>query len=335
MTTVVQHRSDQLAADESAALTDELRALVRKGLPLGPATGAPRLTALATVAARAGDGAEPAARTEALDWVLRRTLARLDPEGLREAAKALFGLPPARAGANLTERREAAAAAAGREVHHFRKRIEPQILAALAHALQRDAAVQARPWASPPPVRPGTGRRVLPSDVFAWEAVEHEEALTRLWAAVYALRAELLAVERLTSMGDMAEATAEADTALWRYGHLHAEARRYQAAYGGALLPDQAAAPHDLIALAGWTPRLPQADTALLADAATATSAHLFMLSVHAAPGGTALLTAWRTALTGTDHTDTAPASVGQTSVPPGTGPDGADTTATTEETMR
>ena len=50
----------------------------------------------------------------------------------RDSAKALFGLPPAEAGSNLTLRREAAAKVLEREVNHFRKRVEPQILTVLA-----------------------------------------------------------------------------------------------------------------------------------------------------------------------------------------------------------
>ena len=105
-------------------------------------------------------------------------LARLKLEGLRDAAKALFGLPPAESGSNLTLRRETAAKVLGKEVHHFRKRLEPQVLAEVAHALQWDAAAPARPWASPSPVRPDKQHRRLPSDIFAWEATEYEEALT-------------------------------------------------------------------------------------------------------------------------------------------------------------
>jgi hypothetical protein len=298
MGTVAEERAEFLAAREATGLIEELRALARKGLPLEAGVEVVRLTGLASVAARAGEGAGRAARMEALDWVLRRVLARLEPVALREAAHALFGLPPARAGLNLTDRRSVAARLAGKEVHHFRKRIEPRILAAVAYALERDAAAQTRSWASPPPVRPGRRRRLLPSDVFAWEAVEHEEALTRLWAAVYALRAELLAVERQVSMGDAEESAAAADAALWRLGQLHAAARRYRGAYGGALLPHGEAAPHDLAALAGWTPRLPPIQAALLADASAATAPELFIRSVLAAPGGGDLLTAWRNALT-------------------------------------
>ncbi|UWE07614.1 hypothetical protein [Actinacidiphila bryophytorum] len=297
MTTAAGRRSDVLAGREASGLTDELRLLARKGLPLEPGGGWPRLTALASVAARAGSDSSPAARIEALDLVLRHVLARLEPEGLREPAKALFGMPPAEAGSNLTHRREVAARVAGREVNHFRKRVEPQILGILANAMERDAAAQSRPWASPPPVRAGRRRRDLPRDVFAWEAAEHEEALTRLWACVYALRAELLAVERQSSMGDTGGATDASDAALWRYGQLQAQARRYRAAYGGVLLPDGQVGPHELAALAGWTPKLSPRETTLLADAASAATPHLFLFAVQAAGGGNNLLTAWRTSL--------------------------------------
>jgi hypothetical protein len=286
--TTVEQRSGSLAA--------ELRLLARKGFPLEPGGAWPRLLALAAGAAGVGSGAS--ARTEALDGTLRRVLARLEPEESREAAKALFGLPPARPGLSLTRRREVAAGLLGREAHHFRKRMEPRILAAVAYAVEREAAARSRPWASPPPVRPSSERRCLPKDVFAWEAAEHEETLTRLWACVYALRGELLAVERQVSLGDLGEATASADTALWRYGQLQAQVRRYRAAYGGALLPDGQASPQDLVALAGWTPHLSATENALVADASSAVSARLFASNVHAAIGGAGLLAAWRTALT-------------------------------------
>lgn len=297
MTTAVEQRSALVAGRDSSGLTEELRLLARKGLP--PAGGSwPRLTALASVVARAGDETSPGARAAALNQVMRRVLARLEPEGLRDAAKALFGLAPGESGSTLTLRREAAAKVMGREVNHFRKRVEPQVLTALAHALERDAAGQAKPWASPPPVCAAGHRRRLPADVFAWEAAEHEEALTRLWACVYALRAELLAVERQVSMGDTEAALTTADTALWRYGQLQAEARRYRTAYGAALLPDGTAGPHELAALAGWAPRLSQTDTALLADIASANSQNLFLRTLLAAPGGKRLLGVWRTELT-------------------------------------
>jgi hypothetical protein len=284
---------------QSGVLATELRLLARKGLPLGPGDGWPRLLALAATAGGVEGGTS--ARTEALDGALRRALARLEPERSREAAKALFGLPPARPGLTLTRRREVAAGVLGREVHHFRKRMEPRILAAVAYTLEREAAARTRPWATPPPVRPSPARRCLPKDVFAWEAAEHEETLTRLWACVYTLRAELLAVERQVSLGDLGGATASADAALWRYGQLQAQVRRYRAAYGGVLLPDGQASPQDLVALAGWTPHLSATENALVTDASSAAGVRLFTSNVHAAAGGANLLAVWRTALTASE----------------------------------
>ncbi|MFD7498950.1 hypothetical protein ACFV8T_42865 [Streptomyces sp. NPDC059832] len=95
---------------------------------------------------------------------------------------------------------------------------------------------------------------------------------------------------------------ATADAALWRYGQIHAQARHYQAAYGGELLPD-GAAPHDLADLAGWTPALSPTQTLLVADAASAPTPGLFLEAMRAAPGGSDFVTTWRTALT-TDPDD-------------------------------
>ncbi|MFI8813537.1 MULTISPECIES: hypothetical protein [unclassified Streptomyces] len=294
MVTTVE-RADRVALEASSELAKELRGLLRKGLPPDPRGDWPRLGALASVSARAGADATPAGRAEALDGVLRRVLGRIEPEGLRSAAKALFGLPPASPGLTLTVRRDLAAKEAGREVNHFRKRVEPEILVGLAVALERDAASQTAPWASAPPVRKARSRRRLPPDVYAWEAAEHEEALTRLWACVYALRAELLAVERQVSMGDPTDATA--DAALWRYGQMQAQARRYRAAYGGELLPD-GAAPHDLADLAGWTPALSPAQLLLVADASSSPDPVAFAAAVRTERDGDALVSVWRTALT-------------------------------------
>lgn len=298
MTTTVEHRSNLLAERDTAGVADELRLLSRKGLPSEPGGHWPRLTALAAATVRSASYTSAVTPTEALDALLRRVLARLEPEGLRVPAQILFGLPPAEAGSTLTLRRDAAAKAAGREVHHFRKRIEPQILTIVAHALQRDADSQPAPWASPPPVRSGRRHRQLPRDVFAWEAAEHEEALSRLWACVYALRAELLAVERQVSMGVQDAVPAASGEALRRYGQLQSQARRYRAAYGGALLPDGSAAPHELAGLAGWAPKLSATETELVADAASAAGPEQFLTTVLATAAGRSLLATWRTALT-------------------------------------
>jgi hypothetical protein len=100
--------------------------------------------------------------------------------------------------------------------------------------------------------------------MFAWEAVEHEEQLSRLWAAVYALRAELLACERWASMDPgSGEHVDAAETALWRAGQLHVAIRAYRRAYGNRLLHGDIA-PDRLVGMAGWTPPLSPQDVELL-----------------------------------------------------------------------
>src|SRR3982074_214191 len=101
-----------------------LQRLLRRGLPVTPAAAEPVLLDLRGIVARAADPADEASRTAALDGTLRGLLARFPDTRYAPAARALFGLPPAEPGQNLTARRDLAAEQAGHEVHHFRKRVE-------------------------------------------------------------------------------------------------------------------------------------------------------------------------------------------------------------------
>lgn len=100
---------------------------------------------------------------------------------------------------NLTNRRVAAATAIDREAEHFRKRIEPEIVMAVAWQLHRDSQNYIpRGRVTPPPLEASGDTPVIRiGDVSSKEAAEHEELISRLWAHVYALRAEILRVERL------------------------------------------------------------------------------------------------------------------------------------------
>lgn len=181
----------------------------------------------------------------------------------------LFGAAPGAAGRTLTERREKAASAAGYEAHHFRKRIEPQICDRLANALAADAAEVGVRAAAPRLTQPRRPLR-LPTDVFAWEAAEHEEALSTLWADVYALRAALLAVARLASMSgaDHPDTWKATGLALYRTALAHRTVLTYKAAYGPQLLgADPGTPPEELVTLAGWQPNLDSELVVLLASA--------------------------------------------------------------------
>src|SRR5262245_36558432 len=109
--------------------------LLRHGLPVTPASTDSVLLDLCGIVARAADPADTASRTAALDGTLRGLLARFSDVRYASAARALFGLPPAEPGQNLTVRRDLAAAEAGHEVHHFRKRVEPKLIERIAWEL--------------------------------------------------------------------------------------------------------------------------------------------------------------------------------------------------------
>ena len=239
-----------------------LARLLRRGLP-------PTITAvdrvlldLRGVIARAVDSDDEVSRIAALDGVLRGQLARFPDARYALAARALFGLPPAESGQNLTLRRELAARVADHEVHHFRKRVEPRLLTQLAAALLADGDRFTRSRMIAPRLVPATRRQLVAPDPFAWEVAEHEEALSRLWAMIYAARAELLAVDRLLSFGaDRQQIIRQAIDAAWHWAQASLEAASYTAAFGTGEAGD-------LVALAGWTPPLTAEQAASLRSAA-------------------------------------------------------------------
>jgi hypothetical protein len=256
------------------------------------------------VKARALHPDDRASRSRALDGLLREQLARLENAELAPAARLLFGAEPATSGATLTARREAAAAASKYEVHHFRKRIEPKLLELVAWQLRRDSEEFTARHATAPELHAASRPLVLPADVFAWEAAEHQHTLASLWGAVYLLRAELLTVARLTSMDAVEnELAAAAYVALWRHALVLSASARYRAAYGAVVLHAATElGPEEIAAYAGWTPTLTPAQELLLAELADpAQGLSDFTARLDAADGGAELAVAWRRALTGRD----------------------------------
>lgn len=224
------------------------------------------LLGLRGITARAVDPTDEASRAAALNDTLRGLLARIPDARYASAARALFGLPPAQPGQSLTARRELAAEQAGHQVHHFRKRVEPKLIEKIAGELLADNERLMRSPMVAPRLAPAAGRRPIPADPFAWEVAEHEERLTRLWSAIYAARAELLAVERLISLrADRFEVVATAVTAAWRWATARAEAVVYTTSFA----PDRESSVDELVALAGWTPALTAAQTSRLTEAAS------------------------------------------------------------------
>lgn len=275
--------------------------LLRQGLPVTPASADTVLLDLRGVVARAVDPTDPASRTTALDGTLRGLLARFPDARYAPAARALFGLPPAEPGLNLTARRDLAAEQAGHEVHHFRKRVEPKLIEKIAWELLSDADRFTRMPIIAPRLAPVTVRQPIPADPFAWEVTEHEEQLTRLWSALYAARAELLAVERLVSLrAGRIDVIRAAVTAAWRWAAARAEAIGYTAAYD----QDSNTSADDLLALAGWTPKLTEAQASRLTEAAAGGATREQF--IHALHNETGLGNTWIDGLLGTDSRPTA-----------------------------
>jgi hypothetical protein len=180
-------------------LVTALRPILRDGLPIDPDFDDMRLLGLRGVFARAIDPDARLSRVKALDGLIRRLLVHYPDDILSEAARVLFGLTPGTRGKNLTDRRGQAARETGYEIDHFRKRIEPKIVRQLAWQLHQDSQNYIpRDRDAPPLVEiSGDTPYIAAGDVITKEKTEHEEALSRLWAQVYALRAEILRVERL------------------------------------------------------------------------------------------------------------------------------------------
>jgi hypothetical protein len=284
-------------------LAGSLRPLLKVGLPIAPDCVSDALLELNGVTARSSDPHDRLCRVKVLDGLVRWQLAKFDNPELAEAARILFGLVPGAAGTTQTVRRQQAARVTGYELHHFRKRIEPKIVDLLAWQLHRDSQehVPRSRAVAPQLVFSGADRRLLPADVFAWEAAEHGEAVSRLWSAVYALRADLFAIERLVSMeSPQSDVTSACDSALWRAAVLLSTARQYHDAYGGRLLhSDTELAPGQLIRLAGWTPRLGMPEIDLIVDIVGNPEAGrpAFMERLLAAPAGGELIAGWRSDL--------------------------------------
>jgi hypothetical protein len=269
--------------------------LLRQGLPVTPAGADPVLLELRGIVARAANPADPTSRTSALDGTLRGLLARFSDVRYAAAARALFGLPPAEPGLSLTARRDLAAEQAGHEVHHFRKRVEPKLVERVAWELIADAERFTRLPMIAPRLAAVTIRQPVPADPFAWEVTGHEEQLMRLWSALYAARAELLAVERLVSLqADRIDLIHAAVTAAWRWAGARAEAISYTSTYA-----EEEKVVNELLALAGWTPPLTEAQASRLTEAAAGGASRERF--AHALHNQTGLGNTWIDGLLGLD----------------------------------
>jgi hypothetical protein len=243
--------------DSLSGLTGALAAVIRPGLPLRPNNVPADLLDLAGVAARSVRPDDHLARTDALERLLRAVLKSLEPANRRAAAEALFMV--VRGGRTLTQRRIHAASALGYEFHHFRKRIEPELLEDIAWRLHQDNLQYVRRSRDGEPFEASGHTPVITEDqIVHADTAEHEVLLSRIWSDVYGLRAELIAREASRDDPEQAAVFQEATTgSLWYLARLLAKLVHYSERYGRSILHGTAEYNAEaLIRLAGWTGEL-------------------------------------------------------------------------------
>lgn len=180
-------------------LVEPLKEILKTGLPVSYDFDDMNILALRGVVARSVMPHDRLSRIKTLNELLARLLIHYPDDSIGEAARIVFGLAPGVRGLTLTQRRERAASEIEREIDHFRKRIEPKIVRELARQLHCDSQNYVpRTTPTPDPVEiSGNTPYIAAGDVASYDKAMREEALSRLWAAVYTLRAEILRVERL------------------------------------------------------------------------------------------------------------------------------------------
>lgn len=179
-------------------LVSALKPIVRKGLLVTPGTADDRLLALRGVWARSIDPDDRLYRVRGLDRLLRELLSDYpDDEGLALTARILFAVEPGSRGSTLTQRRERVARQVGYDVDHVRKAIQSKVVEQIAWMIHLDSQTYTpRGRGVPPPIAvSGDTPQIAAEDLQTEERLEHEVALSQLWALVYALRAEVLYVE--------------------------------------------------------------------------------------------------------------------------------------------
>lgn len=189
----------QITPPSVEEIAKALRPILTTGVPVRPEYDNLILLGLRGVVARSIDPSDRLNRIKALDGVIKNQLVYYPDDELSESARVLFGLAPGTRGKTLTARRQQAAREAGYEADHFRKHVEPKILKLLAWQLHQDSQnyIPRSKSLAPPLESSGDTPIITKGDISSKDSVEHQEALSRLWAHVYALRANILRVERL------------------------------------------------------------------------------------------------------------------------------------------
>jgi hypothetical protein len=243
--------------DQLPGTVAALKAVLRTGLPLRPDQVPDELLRLAGVIARSVQVDDRLAQVDALERLLKATLKAAAPKPRREAAQGLFLV--SRGGRTLTERRRYAAGVLDYELHHFRKRIESELLEEIAWQLHQDSLQYVRRTRDGESFEASGHTPIITEEQITHsDTAEHEVLLSRIWSDVYGLRAEIVARETSRENPEKENEFREATTGtLWYLARLLTKLSHYMEQYGKDILHGAAEYNSDsLIRLAGWTGEL-------------------------------------------------------------------------------
>ncbi len=247
-------RNDDTAPPPIDEIAEGLKRVLRKGLPVIPDAAPDVLLQLRGVEARSIDPDDFLSRVKALNALFHTLLLALGDAEEAQALQILFAVRGADRGTTLTVRRSRASSVGGwdYDATHFRRNIEPRLLRDLAWFLYEDSQnyTPRTKYAPKPTEISGDTPSLTPADVN-----EQEELVSRIWALVYELRAELIRTARLEAIenGDASELEDAQGSSLWLVARLLSRIHDYLERYGDRILHGDAEfRAEGLIRLAGW-----------------------------------------------------------------------------------
>jgi hypothetical protein len=267
-TTRREPKAEPSTAIEPPELDDLVAALhqvIRRGLPIAPGEAPQVLIELRGVRARAIDQNRYLSLVKALNDLLWRLLRDLGDSKEAQALRALFDADATNRGTTLTERRRRANTFLNYDPTHFRRNVEPRLLKQFAWLLHADSQnYTPRSRKTPPKIEiSGDTPALTLADIN-----EQEELVSRIWALVYELRAELIHKARLEAEEDPAKEAEIEDaegTSLWLVARLLTRIHEYLDRYGERILHGEAEFNVEgLIRLAGWSYELTPAEVTRL-----------------------------------------------------------------------